>query len=211
MQIHTKKIFSQVAGSVFNVSGIGAGHSPEGRMHRFTVLLDSLLPMCSGNLVEIGAGSGMTTRVLLQAAETFNRRVLAIDPFEDGWASMPVGYGVPYPHAVFREQVKGMESRLTLCQNLSASSFAWEAIDRHRPIAFAFLDGLQYQGNVVKELEMMQKAKAVVIAVDDVNRLTDVSQVPLALREFLERDGCEYEMATVCRPLIEGYLIRKNI
>lgn len=180
-------------------------------MERFAALLDSLLPVCGGNLVEIGAGAGLTTRVLLTAAEKFNRRVLAIDPFEDGWAQMPNSYGMPYPHAVFRDQVKGMESRLTLCQNLSASSYANEAVHRYSPIAFAFLDGLQYQSSVLSELEMMQKAKAIVICMDDVNRLSDVSQVPLALREFMKRADREYEPVEVSRPLIEGYLIRRGV
>lgn len=198
-----------IAYCIYNASRIGAQMSPEGRMQRFEKLLDALFPVISGNLLEIGCGAGLTTKILLEAANKWNRRVLAIDPFEDAWNSMPSGYGEPYPYNKFQSVVSGIDQRLVLCRNLSASSYAVQAVSDASPIAFAFLDGLQYQSNVVKELEMMQNAGVSVICVDDVNRLTDVSQVPLALREFLDSDGCAYKSAEVNRPLIEGYLIRR--
>lgn len=198
-----------IAYCIFNASRVGVQMSPEGRMQRFEKLLDALFPVVPGNLLEIGCGAGLTTKIFLEAANKWNRRVLAIDPFEDAWNSMPSGYGEPYPYQTFQSMVAGIDQRLTLCRNLSVSSYAVQALKDAGQIAFAFLDGLQYQSNVVKELEMMQNAGVSVICLDDVNRLTDVSQVPLALREFLDSDGCQYVSAEVNRPLIEGYLIRK--
>ena len=50
------------------------------------------------------------------------------------------------------------------------------------------MNGLQYTDNVLYDLNMMDKLKCKVICVDDYNRLTNISQVPLAIEEFIKNN-----------------------
>lgn len=190
------------------VSEIGAPTSPEGRMVRFKELFDYLLLSHTGNLCEVGAGAGLTTRIMLDAAKRYNRRVLVIDPFEDEWNTMPDGYGKPYPFSVFADNTVGYRDQLVLCRHNSMSSYATDALRSFTPIAFVFLDGLQYFENVLQELNMMASLGAEIICVDDFNRVTKISQVPLAVASFLSAPECKYEFLDF--GLIEGYLIKKQ-
>ncbi len=185
---------------------IGDATSPEGRMVRFAELFDYLLLSHQGHLVEIGCGAGLSTKIMLRAAAARSRRVLAIDPFEDEWNSMPDGYGKPYPFSVFADNTVGYRENLTLCRHNSLSSYAHSALVELGPIAFVFLDGLQYYANVLKELHIMAAFGAEIICIDDVNRNTNISQVPDAIATFMsECDDYEF----INTGLIEGYLIRK--
>lgn len=193
---------------IIEASKIGASQTPEGRMERFSFLLDRLLAFTPGNLIEVGAGAGMTTKILLEAAKKYDRKVLVIDPFEDGWKSIPSTYGEPYPFKKFLHNVKDYDN-LVLCKHESLSYQAVDAIRELLPCAFVFLDGLQFRDNVYNELNMMAMRNASVICVDDANRLTNESQVPLALEAFLcgdDIDNSEYHL--VKTNLIEAYLIK---
>lgn len=203
--IATKSILSD---TITAASAIGDAESPEGRMQRFAHILDLILPHIPGNLVEIGGGAGLTTRVLLAAAKKHNRQVLVIDPFETN-KTAPESYVKPYPYEKFREGVKGMESKLIICPHASLSFEAHNQLTRLGQIAFAFLDGEQSHGTVLNELYMMQNMGVNLICVDDINRNTAISQVPSAVRDFLCSDECAYTATDVQKPLIEGYLIRK--
>lgn len=190
-----------------HISTLGKPDSPEGRMERFGAMLDYLLINHSGNICEVGAGAGLTTRIMLHAAKTHSRKVLVIDPFEDEWNSMPDGYGKPYPFSVFADNTIGYRDQLVLCRNNSLSSYAHDALMAITPIAFSFLDGLQYHANVLKELHIMSSFGVEVICIDDINRETNISQVPSAVSEFLGDPDCKYKLVQT-HPLIEGYLIR---
>ncbi len=181
---------------------LGKPDSPEGRMERFDYLLDYILQLDMGNLIEVGCGSGMTTKIMLAAAKKYERKVIAIDPFESD-STMPEGYG-GYPFSVFADNTVGYRDQLVLCRHRSLSSYSLDAINANGPIAFAFLDGLQYRTNVLNELRLCAVKNVAVICVDDINRLTDVSQVPLAVRDFM-KECDKYEF--VGNDLIEGYLV----
>ncbi len=189
------------------VSECGCADSPEGRMERFELLFEYLLLSHSGNLCEIGAGVGLTTRIMLKAAKQRDRKVLVIDPFENEWDSMPPGYG-NYPFSVFSDNTIGYRDQLVLCRNNSMSSYATDAMMATGPFAFVFLDGLQYHDNVLREIQYSAWYGASIICVDDINRNTSISQVPSAVAAFLEKNSDKYELVKT-RPLIEGYLIRK--
>ena len=59
-----------------------------------------------GNILEIGAGIGETTKTFLNISQEYNTKVIVIDPFENGWEKMPKTYGEPYPFTRFYENVK---------------------------------------------------------------------------------------------------------
>src|SRR3990167_10670984 len=73
----------------------------------------------TGDIVEIGAGLGESTKHFLRLAAEFNRKVLVIDPFESGWNEMPESYGKPYPLVGFHANVKAHKDRLTIHQKSS--------------------------------------------------------------------------------------------
>lgn len=190
------------------IAGIGDPTSPEGRMVRFKEIFDYLLLSHTGNLCEVGAGAGLTTRIMLNAAKRHDRRVLVIDPFEDEWNTMPDGYGKPYPFSVFADNTVGFRDQLVLCRHNSLSSYATDSMMAHGPFAFVFLDGLQYHDNVLREIQYAAWYGAEVICVDDINRSTNISQVPSAVAEFMSKHGDKYEFFDF--GLIEGYLIKKH-
>jgi len=152
-------------------------------MKEFTTIQEIAEYACSfdGDLAEIGAGEGNTTLILLNLAERFGKKVLVVDPFEEGWHEMPESYGKGYPKAKFDNSVEGKEAFLNLCKqnSLSAEAEAFLKV----PLCFVFVDGLQYKGAVLNDLRNVAHAR--IIVVDDFNRTGEISQVPLAVGEFM--------------------------
>jgi len=143
--------------------------------------IDDLLNTTKGNIVEIGSGFGENTTIFLQVAQKYNRQVLAIDPFETDWENMPKGY--QYAFDKFWENVKHYDN-LHLHKYSSLHPSCPKHIAYFTPLAFCFIDGLQTKEAVLSDLRMMEKFNPAVICVDDANRLTGQSEVPLALAEF---------------------------
>ena len=143
--------------------------------------INSLLNKVDGNIVEIGGGFGQNTVIFLEAAKRFGRKVLVIDPFETDWETMPKGY--QYAFDKFWEVVKDYDN-LTVHKFSSLHESCPYAIKPFSPLAFCFIDGLQTKEAVLSDLRMMEQFNPAVICVDDANRLTGQSQVPLALAEF---------------------------
>ena len=144
-----------------------------------------------GNIVEIGAGLGETTKHLLKLAHKYDRKVIVIDPFEHGWNEMAESYGKPYPLEGFHQNVKEHKDRLVIHQINSLSCEA-EIVCENENIAFAFIDGLQYKGAVLNDLYIAYGAY--VICIDDADRLTPQSQVPLALERYNELTKSKREL-----------------
>lgn len=138
-----------------------------------------------GCIIEIGAGLGETTKQLLPIAAYYDRLVIVIDPFERGWAEMPHDYGKPYTLSGFHDNVKGHKDNLIIHQYNSLAESSEKMCEQ--PIAFAFIDGLQYKGAVLNDLRIVSHAK--VICVDDMDRMTGESQVPQAVHEFIKQTG----------------------
>lgn len=192
--------------TITRISEIGAAKSPEGRMERFKILLDEILPDTPGNLLEIGAGNGLTTKILLQAAEKFNRKVLVIDPFESAWDEIPKSYGEPYPFNTFYTNVRQWDHRLIICRHKSLAKESMTALEKTSPFAFAFVDGLQFHNVVYNELKIISALKVPLICVDDFHRMNTNCQVPTAVAAFLGNYHDYKQIET--RQLIEGYLCR---
>jgi len=158
---------------------------------RLAKVFKNLTSTEDGYCIEIGAGYGETTVKLLP--QTKNFKVIVVDPFEMGWDKMPESYGKPYPYTLFENAVKNFSNRLILIKKLSDDPTVLDELKKYSPIVFSFVDGLQYVDNVLSDLKMMDELNCKIICVDDYNRLTKISQVPLAIEEFMKINQ-NYEM-----------------
>jgi len=178
------------------ISYIGSPDTPEGRTYRIAELARHLNHQ--GNFIEIGAGTGHTTEKILKAS---TGKVLVIDP----WESDVPGYG-GYSYDDFYERTKGYNN-LVVAKMSSYFKEVESYLRDIKPIAFAFVDGLQFKENVLSDLFLMSAYGARVICVDDINRSTPISQVPEAVAKFLEGNKL-YKRVKTRENLIECYLIR---
>jgi len=185
------------------VSYIGSPDTPEGRTHRIGVIADTI--GIKGNFVEIGAGTGHTTERLLKAS-LLERKVLVIDPWQSD-ETQPPGYGV-YSYDDFEERTKNYPN-LVVAKMPSYYKEVENYLRDITPIAFAFVDGLQFKENVLSDLFLMSAFGAQVICVDDINRSTPISQVPEAVAKFLEGNKM-YRRIEARKGLIECYLIKNQ-
>lgn len=154
------------------------------------------------NSVEIGAGIGETTKVIANNSD----KVLVIDPFKKIDDNVHDSYVNPYPLETFLENTKQF-TNITLHKESSLHKSTKEKISEFKPINFVFVDGLQFKEIVLKELRMLELFEPNIICVDDINRLSSISEVPLAVEEFLKDSKYKrVEMKTDCQ---ECYLIKK--
>ena len=153
---------------------------------RLTEVFNNLLSVDDGYCIEIGAGCGETTVKLLNQVKKY--KIIVIDPFEDGWDSMPESYGKPYPFSRFQNAIEQYSNKVILIKKSSNDLSVIDELTQYTPIIFSFVDGLQYTDNVLYDLNMMDKLNCKVICVDDYNRLTNISQVPLAIEEFIKNN-----------------------
>lgn len=136
-----------------------------------------------GDIVEIGGGHGVTTKVLLGISAQENREVHVIDPFEKGWDYIPPDYR--YEKKVFDATVAGF-GNLHVHEFNSQDFEAWKVVIRIPDIAFAYVDGLQFYGAVRNDLMLVQKAQ--IICVDDADRHSGRSQVLQAVYSIYHPD-----------------------
>ena len=146
-----------------------------------------------GNVIEIGCGGGDTSIHLLRSCKKFNRKYIAIDPFEDNWNNIPDSYGKPYPYSVWKDKVKHFQDRIVHFKLPSQDPSLYELLEKQKPFAFAFVDGIQYKQAVLSDINLLVKLKCPVICVDDYTRNTEFSQVPAAIDEFLSSNA-EYKL-----------------
>ena len=147
-------------------------------------IANECLNFFKGNIIEIGAGNGDSTKEFLEITKSYGHDVIVIDPFEDGWDDMPETYGKPYPYKIFNDKVKNYNN-LKLVKKSSMDDDIYDDLINHLPISFSFVDGLQYKDAVISDLNLMKKLNCNIICVDDFTRNTKESQVPLAIDEFL--------------------------
>ena len=153
---------------------------------RLTEVFNNLLSVDDGYCIEIGAGCGETTVKLLNQVKKY--KIIVIDPFEDGWDSMPESYGKPYPFSRFQNAIEQYSNKVILIKKSSNDLSVIDELTQYTPIIFSFVDGLQYTDNVLYDLNMMDKLNCKVICVDDYDRLTNISQVPLAIEKFIKNN-----------------------
>lgn len=149
-------------------------------------ILEKELSESKGNIIEIGAGIGETTRILLSYAKKYQVKVVVIDPHELGWNEMPESYGKPYTYQKFLENVEDYKENLIHFRVSSLDSTLENKLKNLKPFSFSFVDGLQYKEAVLSDLNLMKILEVPVICVDDFTRNTEISQVPLAVNEFIE-------------------------
>lgn len=135
-----------------------------------------------GDIIEIGAGHGHNTIEFLKLAEKYNRKVIVIDPFEEGWSEMPSTYR--YPYGIFEDKVKEFKHRLFIHRKNSLCKTS-EMTCRATNIAFAYVDGLQWKGAVLNDLRIVSHAH--IICVDDMDRDSAESQVQHAVNDYIQQ------------------------
>lgn len=130
-------------------------------------------------IVEIGAGYGETTIELLKIAKEIGTKVIAVDPFESGWETMPGSYRYSYDR--FHDRVKDYMDYLILIKCNSLSKVAEQELAKVK-IGFAYIDGLQYKGALLNDLRITDHAR--VQCLDDANRETVTSEVISTLQTY---------------------------
>lgn len=120
-----------------------------------------------GDLVEIGVLHGETTRVLAQVAQEHDRRMIAIDPFDDANPKYArPGYGSNY----YQSFLDNTEPWRDIIDVVKLSSMDPEAIQyiEARPLCFAFVDGLHTYKACLSDIVAVGHCKGI-IAVDDIH------------------------------------------
>lgn len=141
-----------------------------------------------GDIVEIGAGYGENTVKFIELANKYSRLVHVIDPFEGGWGDMPETYR--YAKSIFDSTIENQSIinryAVKVHEINSLSHEAFLLCKTELTIAFAYVDGLQFFGAVISDIETVSKAG--VICLDDYDRQTAESQVPQAVKYFMTRN-----------------------
>ena len=156
-----------------------------------------------GDILEIGAGHGDTTVHLANLGIKYNRKVFVIDPFEDGWDEMPDSYGRPYPYITFKKRVLDRYNNVILIKKFSNDPTLVDELKKS--ISLAFVDGLQYEENVVEDLNLMQSLEASVVYIDDFVRNTSVSQVKQGIDKFLP--GSKYKLSMTINHFVRNTVV----
>lgn len=161
-----------------------------------------------GNIIEIGLGYGQITLPLLKVAQTFNQKVIGIDPFEKAIGKVSKEYIEPYPFEKFEKAVAPFDNFI-LYKEFSDDPTLYSKMINQLPYSFAFVDGLQFIDNVISDLNLMYRLDVKVICVDDMNRNTSWSQVPKAI-ELFRKDNKQYNLFYP-KETKECYLISKEV
>ena len=145
---------------------------------RVASVADFLLSHTPGNILEIGAGQGVTTLLFLKTASKLNKKVFVVDPFESGIDNPPDSSDVDdyyksffsnYSYDSFLERTSDYKNYLTVFKSISQDdSLKKEVMKTVSDVKFAFVDGLQDNvENVLSDLELMGELKTHLICVDD--------------------------------------------
>lgn len=156
--------------------------------------------MTKGNIVEIGGGEGQNT---IQFLLDKSRITIVVDPFEQ-IPGADESYFKPYPYEKFYKNVVGYADHLKVIRKPSQHLDVFEELKTWKPIGFMFIDGLQDKASVLSDLRLAESLNAEIICVDDYERLTTSSQVPLAVIDF--RATTNYKFIDIGKR--EAYFIR---
>lgn len=173
----------------------------------FSDRLEAASWLAKGNIIEIGGGEGINTIRFLKTARERKETVVVVDPFQqiDG---ADESYFIPYTIDKFLNNISRksqyLADHLHLIQRPSQDPDAWLEMGTFAPIGFMFIDGLQDKESVLSDLRIAELLEAQIICIDDYDRLTDTSQVPLAVADFL--NSTKYKFIDIGKR--EAYFIK---
>lgn len=127
---------------------------------RLTIIAERCCRDWEGDLVEIGCLNGSTTVRLAQVAKLHNRRVIAIDPWQEGTQNCT---GAEYPR--FLETIAPYQDIVDVVRKDSRDPDAIAYL-RMRQLAMGFVDGLHEYQTCLSDIHACYHAK--LIAVDDI-------------------------------------------
>jgi hypothetical protein len=142
--------------------------------------------LADGHIIEIGAGEGVTTLRFLQIAEIRGSKVIVIDPFEQ-IAGADESYFKPYSKKKFIATVDRYLKNMYLVELPSQAPEVRTKIGELGKVGFVFIDGLQDKESVMSDIRLAASLDVEIICIDDYDRLTDSSQVPLAVDWYRQR------------------------
>jgi hypothetical protein len=161
---------------------------------RVAALADWCLGKIPGDIVEIGANRGVTTRLLAPVAQRHGRKVIAIDPWITGTQNCSGGEYADY--------LQNIAPWPDTVETWKLSSFAAETFQRMRDrgVAFAFVDGLHTFDACMSDFWLVRQTRGLIVA-DDARYNREVS---FAARVSARRLG---RRAVQLPDLREAYLL----
>lgn len=131
----------------------------------FRDMVSHILPLCDGDILEIGAYVGDSTLIFLEETKKMNRNVYVVDPW-DGHQQ-----GDEKVYQKFIQNVKGFDN-LNVLRKSSQDPLSIEYISK-LSLSFCLVDGLHTQEAATSDIIAVQKSnfKKGVIIVDDVRDL----------------------------------------
>lgn len=156
-------------------------------------------PYIHDNALEIGCGFGDTTAILGEITANIGKRIYAIDPYiPEDKESPTYDYNI-YPLSRFKDNAAHLDNLIFIRLPSNDPRIydilkvpLWE--DTESPtFDFAFVDGIQLEENVMEDLILMERLRIKTVCVDDYLRLTDISEVPIAVWKFLDRASYKFE------------------
>ncbi len=149
-----------------------------------------------GDFVEIGCYIGQTTRELARVAKAYGRRVIAVDPWEQGTQDCNSN-----EYDRFLESIKPYASVVDIVRRSSLDKKTKAAV-KSRKLCFASVDGLHTYQACLSDI-LTVKHTLGIIAVDDVSW---DSEVMLAFERGAYLTARTPIWQKLCR---EGYLVKK--
>ena len=127
----------------------------------FKKLIPEILEKYEGDILEIGAYKGDTTKIFLEFAEKYDRKVYVVDP----WSGPQEGNDKVYED--FLKKV-GDNPRLTVYR-MGSQDPSTKKLIRDMNLCFAFVDGLHTPEACKSDILVCQEAvKQGVVVVDDI-------------------------------------------
>lgn len=207
MQVHHDKTLSYYSAHVKNLIGILWETIPQERMDVILALqgsiqqsarIASVAEYCAqgwaGDLIEIGCFLGGTTVKLAEVAKKYNRRMIALDPWQLGTQNCHGGE--------YETFLKNTEAYRDVIDIVRSDSLDPQTIDKikNKQLCFAFVDGLHTYEACLQDIQTVAHCFGV-IAVDDTTWSPDV------VRAFREGSALT-NRSSLCIPVLrESYLL----